>query len=280
MRAAILALALAACTSVPAELPPPTLPQRAVASIDEINGRWDIVSFNEHRPARLDADGNRHAFVDIQGGSLSFSIQCNYSGMQARVENGRLIKLPGDDIQTTAGCGEERHRRDDAFFGLLRSNPSIARLGDDQIVLSHGGDRLVLQRSEARQRPLLAASLNELRGRWTADIIYHHPEPGRTDNLISWLDGEPARFDVTGDTIRLRVDCEDLRARLHLTAPGQIHVDPVSIQREIGRTCRIPAAQRTLIASLLDGTFTAERIAPNMMQLDGGDVRTVLTRAD
>src|SRR5688572_19205138 len=82
------------------------------ASLADIEGPWDIASFDGYRPARLDSDGQRHAFVNIQGNDVAFAIECNYSGMAARLEAGRLVATSNDNVQTEMGCGPEREGRD------------------------------------------------------------------------------------------------------------------------------------------------------------------------
>ncbi|HEX8569458.1 MAG TPA: hypothetical protein VF699_05980, partial [Caulobacteraceae bacterium] len=131
--------------------PPPASPAaavRRVASLVEITGEWDIVSFDGHSPPRLDSDGQRHAYVNILPHALHFSISCNHSGMQGRIDGGVLHPAPrGESAQTAMGCGREREARDEAFFRFFRSRPQVAVLPGGRLRLSSPGHELVLERS-------------------------------------------------------------------------------------------------------------------------------------
>jgi hypothetical protein len=109
VKRAVFAVMLAGSALAQCAAPEPPGTEAPVASLSEIAGQWDIVSFNDYRPQRLDSDGRRHAFVDIaESGGLSFAIECNYSGMAARIDAaGRLAPASSDDVHVTTamGCG-------------------------------------------------------------------------------------------------------------------------------------------------------------------------------
>ena len=222
----VCATVLTACSPLPSAQTGGPTPSASAgtlpAALSEITGAWDILSFDNYRPARLDSDGQRHAFVDVRGDGVSFAIECNYSGMRAGVENGRLVALSNEDVQTEMGCGPEREGRDAAFFAFLRTSPAIVARTESAMALENDGVRLELARPEVRRGPLLPARISELEGGWRADIIYLRSEPGRTDNLLAELNGAPARFNITSGQIRLTYDCETVTAPVELTAPGDI----------------------------------------------------------
>jgi hypothetical protein len=275
MAFAFYATVLAACSPVPSAQPGGvTLP----AALSEITGAWDILSFDGYRPARLDSDGQRHAFVDVRGDGISFAIECNYSGMRAGIENGRLVALSNEDVQTEMGCGPEREGRDAAFFAFLRTRPAIVARTEGAIALENDGVRLELERPEVRRRPLLPTRVSELDGGWRADIIYWRSEPGRTDNLLAELNGAPARFNIALGQIRLSYDCETVSAAVELTAPGDLQVNQSAVQRSRSGACSIPEATRNRVASLLASRLRAENIPPNGLYLEAGDVYAVLRR--
>ena len=139
---------------------------RAVTSLAEIAGDWDIVAFDGHSPPRLDTDGQRHAFVDITGQGLSFAISCNYSGMRGRITGGVLHATPGDQgTQTAMGCGPEREARDAAFFDFFRSRPQVSLLSDGRLRMAAPGNELLLERSSVR-RLATGPALSEITGTW------------------------------------------------------------------------------------------------------------------
>lgn len=278
----VCAMVLMACSPRPAAQPDaPTTSASArtsPAALSEITGAWDIVSFDGYRPARLDSDGQRHAFVDVGGDGISFAIECNYSGMRAGIENGRLVALSNEDVQTEMGCGPERERRDEAFFAFLRTSPAIVARTQSAMALENDGVRLELERPEVRRRSLLPTRVSELDGGWRADIIYLRPEPGRTDNLLADLNGAPARFTIASGQIRLSYDCETVTAPIELAAPGDIQVNRGALHRSRSGECSITDANRNRVASLLANRLNAENIPPNGLYLEAGDVYAVLRR--
>ncbi len=278
----VCAMALMACSPMPSAQPEAATTSASArtspAALSEITGAWDIVSFDGYRPARLDSDGQRHAFVDVRGDGISFAIECNYSGMRAGIENGRLVALSNETVQTEMGCGPEREGRDAAFFAFLRASPAIVARAESAMALENEGVRLELERPEVRRRPLLPTRVSELDGGWRADIIYLRSEPGRTDNLLAALNGAPARFNITADQIRLTYDCETLTAPVELTAPGDIQVNQSAVQRRRSGACSVSEANRNKVASLLANRLSAENIPPNGLYLEAGEVYAVLRR--
>ncbi len=278
----VCAMVLTACSPMPSAQPEaPTTSASAgtsPAALSEITGAWDIVSFDGYLPARLDSDGQRHAFVDVHGDGISFAIECNYSGMRAGIENGRLVALSNEDVQTEMGCGPEREGRDAAFFAFLRTSPAIVARTESAMALENDGVRLELQRPEVRRRALLPTRVSELDGGWRADIIYLRFEPGRTDNLLAELNGAPARFNIASGQIRLTYDCETLTAPIELTAPGDIQVNQSGVQRSRRGACSVSEVNRNRVASLLMSRLSAETIPPNGLYLEADDVYAVLRR--
>lgn len=251
--------------------------QEAVAAMSAIEGHWDIVSFNGYRPRRLDGDGGRHAFVDISGDRVAFTLECNYSGIEtARIENGRLVRVAGDDMQTEVGCGPEREQRDREFFALLRNSPNVARRGADELVYERDGVILEVQRAGVRQRENALTTLAELDGAWTTPIIYEQVEPDHTRNVLAFGEPGTAAFSIANGAVRMTFDCETVQAQLQLTAPGQLTT--AAPQRSTAGRCILSQEDRDTAASLITGAITAERIEPNTVHLVAGDVRAVLTR--
>jgi hypothetical protein len=276
-----IALVVAACVSVAHCAPSasPTAPtQEAVAAMSDIEGQWDIVSFNGYRPRRLDSDGGRHAFVDFTGDRVGFAIECNYSGIEtARIENSRLVRVAGDDMQTEMGCGPEREQRDRDFFAFLRNGPTIARRGADELVLERGDVVLELQRASVRQRENAVTSLAELDGAWNTAIIYQTVEPGHGRNVLAFsAPPGTAALTFANGAVRMTFDCETAQTQVQLNSPGALTA--AAPQRTTTGRCTLSQEDRDIAASLITGAFTAERIEPNMVHLVGTDVRTVLTR--
>ncbi|MBO6768170.1 MAG: hypothetical protein JJ901_07675 [Erythrobacter sp.] len=135
-----------------------------VASSREIDGKWDIVSFDDYEPARL-RGATRVAFADFGDSGVSLRIECNYSGAAGLVVDGRFEPRPDEGIQTAMGCGEEREARDAALFGFFRTSPTVERLPDGKLLLKANGKELLLQRPDERRLEFLPRPA-ELEGNW------------------------------------------------------------------------------------------------------------------
>jgi hypothetical protein len=275
----VAACVLAAQCAPSAPAPEPAATQEPVNSIADIEGQWDVVSFDGYRPRRLDSDGGRHAYVDFIGDRVGFAIECNYSGIEtARIDNGRLVRVAGDAVQTEMGCGPEREGRDEAFFAFLRNSPSVARRGADELVLERGGVTLELLRAEVRQRENAVRTLAELDGAWTTAIIYQTVEPGHGRNVLAFSTPPgTAALTFANGAVRMTFDCETAQTQVQLSAPGALTAG--TPQRTTSGRCTLSQEDRDIAASLITGALTAERIDPNMVHLVGDDVRAVLTRS-
>ncbi|HEX8381108.1 MAG TPA: hypothetical protein VF619_11240 [Allosphingosinicella sp.] len=177
----LLAALASACATAPAARPDPSVsagappeaqgPTAVTAAapraLAEVQGEWDIVEFDGHRPPRLDTDGQRHAYVDIGAGGMRFAISCNHSGMAGSIGAGGVLipAVPDQGMTTQMGCGPEREARDERFFGFFRSRPKVALLSDGRLRLERPGHSLLLERSEVR-RLAYGPPLAEIAGTW------------------------------------------------------------------------------------------------------------------
>jgi hypothetical protein len=167
--ASALSLALAACAGEPrAEA---KAEGERVTSLSEISGPWDIVRFGGHAPARLDSSGLRHAYVDVGRDSLSYTIECNYSGNRARMDEAGILhdEDGGSRTMTLMSCGPEADARDGAFYGFFARKPLVRWGAGGRLVMASGAIRLVLERPEAR-RLAHVPPLRELEGRWVPQM--------------------------------------------------------------------------------------------------------------
>lgn len=150
----------------PFPIPPASdrAPATPVARTSEIAGQWDIVSFQDHRPRRLNGM-TRAAVADFRADGVRLMIECNSSGVSGEVRDGRFVARPGDRIQTLVGCGPVREARDAALFGFFERRPTVERLADGRLRLTAGADVLLLERP-ARRRLAFLPSPQQLLGGW------------------------------------------------------------------------------------------------------------------
>ena len=130
----------------------------------EIEGKWDIVRFDDYEPALLDG-ATRVAFADFSDRGVALRIECNYSGATGVVVDGRFRPESGTAFQTEMGCDTVREARDTALFSFFRKSPSVERLADGKILLRADGKELLLQRPDERRLDFLPRP-EELAGEW------------------------------------------------------------------------------------------------------------------
>jgi heat shock protein HslJ len=262
--------------SRPQVQPPPVPATRTVASLTEIGGEWDIVSFDGHSPPRLDSEGKRHFYGDIGPQGLRFAIGCNHSGMPGRIEGGVLHAEPTDDgVQTAMGCGSERETRDAAFFAFFRSRPQVTLLPGGRLRMASPGHELLLERSSVR-RLAMGPALSEITGSWRVVSFmrlegggYHGwgamYAPGRLrigEGTLSYnrCPAASVRFTYTSDFVLRREDGGEPR-----TAVQCPEVAPV------------PTEVETMLGALLGQSPEAERINDARFILRSRDYAVVLT---
>ena len=270
------ARAVSGAESGPQLQAPPIPTARTVASLAEIAGEWDIVSFDGHASPRLDSEGKRYFYVDVGPQALRFAIGCNHSGMPGRIEGGVLHAGPNDDgVQTAMGCGPEREARDAAFFTFFRSRPQVALLPDGRLRMATPGHELLLERSSVR-RLAMGPALSEITGSWRVVSFmrfegggYHGwgamYAPGRLrigDGRLSYsrCPAASVRFTFTSDFVLRRQDGREPSAAVE--CPG---VTPA------------PTEVETMLGALLGQSPEAERINDKRFILRSRDYAVLLT---
>lgn len=254
----------------------PTEPAgRAPTSLASIAGEWDIVEFHGYSPQRLDADGQRHAFVNIRTTGLSFTIGCNYSGMPASIDaNGVLVPgAPDDGIQTQMGCGAEREARDSAFFRFFRSRPRVALLSDGRLRLEAADRSLLLARADMR-RLAYGPPLAELAGTWRVVSFMNFRDGGHQGWGPMFA---PGRVRIEPSTISYS-RCPEAAVQFRYTADfSLIPRDPAQLPSP---SCSgaSPAATEVepMLAALLRQSPHAERVPGGRYVLRSKDYAVVL----
>lgn len=136
---------IAASCSTPAtdSTTPPVGP---VTSISQIEGPWDIVSFDGYRPQRH-ARPARDAYADFSRQRVSLRIECNYASRGGTVHGGRFVPADGEPgEQTLMGCGADREARERRYFEFFNRSPTIEGLPDGRLRLRADESELILER--------------------------------------------------------------------------------------------------------------------------------------
>jgi hypothetical protein len=263
-----------ATVPVPEQAPPPPS-ARAVASLAEVAGEWDVVSFGDHAPPRLGGGGLRSSYVNIGRDRLSFSIGCNHSGMPGAVRaDGVLVAAtPDDGIQTAMGCGPEREARDRDFFAFFRSRPRAVLLADGRLRLSGAGRTLLLERAEIR-RLAFGPPLAEISGTWRVVTFLRFGNGGHQGWGAMYA---PGRVTIGPSTISYS-RCPSSAVRFRYTAdftlfresPAELPPSPCAGVR--------PAATEVepMLAALLGQSPHAERVPGGRYVLRSRDYAVLL----
>jgi len=279
----VLAMAAAGCVqAVPQPAPASSLatagPERPglrVSSLTEIEGPWDIVSFDGYAPSRrLGGGGTRHWFVDVADQGLSFAIGCNYSGMRGHIEGGVLVRAPGETgIQTSMGCGREAEARDDAFFGFFRERPQVTLLPDGRMRMANRGRELLLERSSVR-RLVFGPSLPEITGTWRVVSFLHFEGGGHRGWGAMYA---PGRVTIGNSTLRYS-RCPGAEARFAYGKDFVLRTESAPSSDETCAAASPPATEvEPLLAALLGQSPEAERISDELFVLRSRDYAVVLT---
>lgn len=230
-----------------------------VTSLEEIAGEWDIIEFEGHRPPRLNTDGQRHAYVDINSGGLRFTIGCNYSGMAAAISGDAVLvpPIPDDSMQTAMGCGQEREARDDTFFRFFRSRPQVMLLPDGRLRMEGSGRSLLLERADMR-RLAYGPPLAEITGTWRVVAFMQFQNGGHQGWGPMYA---PGRVTIGQSTVNYS-RCPEVVVQFHYTADFALFRQslPNTSRPECRGVSPAPTEVEPKLAALLRQSPHAERV--------------------
>lgn len=260
----VLALAVPSSCSAASD-PSGGEPGRAVRSLSEISGPWDIASFNGYTPFRLQ-EGVRRAFVDVGASGLSYAIECNYSGNPARIDEAGILhdESDGTRLQTMAGCGREGEAREDALFGFFGTRPKVSWGEDGRLIMAGARGELVLERPEVRRLANLLPP-EQLSGRWLPQMALRLEDNGHSGYGFQ----QPSPLIITAG----RIDyggCGGIAFSFRYTADGRLHTEDGPEARTCGQDSNSTALLRVLRSDPL-----VERMRGGTIALTAG--REVIT---
>lgn len=271
--AACALLGLAGCSS-----PAPSGDAVDIASLDDISGDWDIVSFDGYIPQTINADAERRAFVNISGNRLGYALECNFSGMGAQInEDSRLVALDDGSLNATTAmlCDEDTDRREEAFFSLFTDEPKVERLPNGDVLVSSLDHDLVLRRTEEMRQARLAQTIEAVQGKRKADIIYYSEREGSNRNLLAPINLDGARLDIDGNALTFAYGCTTMTATASISAPGALDVQDATATTSADADCRISAEDRALANQLIQSGAMIETIGNGAIFIRNGKVKAV-----
>jgi hypothetical protein len=148
----------------------------SVSSSAEIRGQWDVVSFESYAPVRMHGS-TRAAFADFDARGVRLRIECNYSGVNGFVRDGKFVSQRDLRAQTQMGCGPEREARDERYFSFFDREPSVELLSDGRLRLLAGETKLILERTEKRRLAYIP-EWKSLAGKWRLESLTHYGTEG------------------------------------------------------------------------------------------------------
>lgn len=288
MAVAALAASLIACSPSGASSNPaasvagPQFPA-AVASLDDVEGTWQVVSFGGYEPARV-THPQPAAFANFTQSGVGLRIGCNWSGAPGTVRDGHFAAPAGDvdpQAQTAMGCGKEREDRDSRYFAFFRQSPTMELLNADRLKLQAGNTVLILQRPEAIRRETLPA-MADMAGDWRAEGLMLINEEGRRGIGLSELQ---ARIAITGSSLAM-TSCPASTVAIEYTADGRLArvggADAAQINAQCGTFHEagfgMPDLKPARLADLLAGSPKVYYGGPDRLTLQSGDLVLDLTR--
>lgn len=234
-------------------------------ALSEIQGDWDIVEFDGYQPDSFDSDGERHAFVKINPTSLSYTIECNYAGMNAVLgENGILqsTESENDWAQTEMWCGEIRQARDQSFFRFMQSRPKATLLKNGNLILATGDQSLLLEPREVARLRNAPNGLRDLLGLWTI-VSFQDPEGTKWGGVNFVGAGGPnyqGRIEISDTALIYLRECQRILIEATIDEVGQLSKrQNTMLSVEPGNCEPLNSLETQLINFLTAGPF-AERI--------------------
>lgn len=188
-----------------------------IASSAEILGEWDVVSFEGYEPARMH-DSTRAAYADFTERGVRLRIECNISGANGFVRNGKFVPQPGVRFQTEMGCGPERESRDERYFSFFDKAPTVERLASGMLKLIAGDTVLILERPE-RRRLANIPERDSLTGSWRMEALTRYESGGGYSGI--GLAEVPGRLVIEGNRLTYG-PCPQYALTFDFTADGRL----------------------------------------------------------
>lgn len=249
----------------------------------DMAGQWDIVSFEGHRPQRLNGTV-RAAFADFDELGVRLRIECNYSGRAGKVAGGRFRPASKNDgMQTEMGCGAEREARDSRFFSFFNKSPTIERVRPDRVRLRAEGAELILERPALRRLGNIPTPA-EMRGSWRlSEITRYQPGGGYTGSGLSEV---PGRIVIADGRISYN-RCPRYDLTFRMSEAGRLVKTgggvPPAAPRECPELSAAPAAPMMPapwdVLRLLHADPAIERAGEDVLLLSTDEIGLLITRA-
>lgn len=245
-------------------------------------GQWDVVSFEGHRPKRLNGT-TRAAFADFGANGVGLRIECNHSGRAGRVAGGRFQPARDDDgMQTVMSCGPERDARDGRFFAFFDKPSTIERAGPDRVRLRADGVELVLEHP-TRRRLANVPTPAEMLGDWRMLELTRYEAGGGYSGI--GLSDVPGRIVIADGRMsysrcpRYAVSFRAGAAGRLVKTGGDLPAAPGDC-RELGAPADAPLLPaRSQILHLLHSSPAVERSGEDALLLSNDEFGLLVTKA-
>lgn len=258
---------------------PPLVP---ASSPSQIAGKWDVVSFENFTPQRLQG-AVRTAYADFDARGVQLRIGCNYSGQAGALKEGRFVADTREpQIQTLMGCGPEREARDARYFAFFTTAPRVFRQGEDRLVLRSDTTELVLERPE-RRRLAFVPEIGAITGTWYLQSLTRYEPAGGYSGI--GLSDASSTVEISADRL-VYTACQKYPFAFRLTENGQLAANgsPPLPDRpdcaaldEPARGPELPVSMDAL--RVLHGSPWVERAGADQILLTSGELALLLSRS-
>ena len=254
-----------------------------VTRMAQVEGEWNVVSFDGYRPPLRVEGSTTTAFVRFHGDGVGFRIGCNYSGAGGSIERGRFVTSDSaPPAQTLMGCEPDAEQRDTAFFAFFGKEPTIEKIGDDRLRMVAGSQILELERPEKR-RLAFVPKAEALDGEWRLDSLTRLDSQGGMSGM--GLMEVPGRIAFEKGTLEY-TRCPALALRYDWREPGRMvktgGADLPASPSGCTELSEPPFQPGQLalwdVLKVMHGNPLVERTGEDTIMLETPDHRLVLTR--
>ena len=253
-----------------------------VTDVMQVLGDWQVLSFDGYEPP-VYVHPRPHAFASFAfEGGVGLRLECNWSGAAGQVADGRF-NYPADappQGQTAMSCGPEKNKRESAFFGFFRKNPTMEIRPDGRLLMRAGDSELLLARVE-EVRIATLPTMDDISGPWRAESFMKMDNGGIRGIGLSGL----AERVVIGETGLALSGCAEATVTTRYTEDGRLErtggADAAAIRKACGDLTggfSMPGLSGTELADLLASSPTVYRSGKDRITLASADLVLDLTR--
>ena len=257
-----------------------------VTSVDQFDGQWEVVRFDDYTPPQRMDGMTRSAIADfrLDYDYVDLRIGCAQGISYGTFKDGRFVaKTPPEGFtgippEDEAECTKKERARDKAYRAFFKQNPIVTISGEDRLRLTAGSSELLLERPLLRMRAS-APTPEELTGTWQLGAVYMRGF-GTIDLRTLW--DAPGAVGITDKRI-VYTPCPDYAVTIRYE-DGRLKA-PEGTQPPEDAQCPPPGYAKTDEAPTLGDVMylfaaspAVERAGDDMILMTGSGIELLLKR--